>query len=241
MKKIIILLFAIIIASVSAFANPVFEKDIIKTSEGDLEITFIGHASMMMKWHEKIIHIDPYSALADYNGLPKADLILITHHHRDHLDEKAINSIKTDKTEFILAEMCFNQLKYGKVMKNGDNTVYENVKIEAIPAYNIVHKRDTGELYHPKGEGNGYILTFGDKRVLIGGDTENTSEIKALEKIDYAFLPMNLPFTMTPEMVADAVKAFKPKVLYPYHYSNTDPNKLLELLKDIEIRIRKMQ
>ena len=114
-------------------------------------------------------------------------------------------------------------------------------KIEAIPAYNLVNKRENGQFFHPKGEGNGYVLTFGDKRIYIAGDTENTPEMKTLQNIDCAFLPMNLPYTMSSEMVADAVKAFKPKVLYPYHYGNTDTNQIIELLKDfkdIEVRIR---
>jgi len=115
--------------------------------------------------------------------------------------------------------------------------------IKAVPAYNLVHKRDTGQPYHPKGDGNGYLITFGDKNVYVAGDSENIPEMKALKGIDIAFLPMNLPFTMTPEMVADAVLAFKPKILYPYHFGETDTPKLLALLKDsgIEVRIRKMK
>jgi L-ascorbate metabolism protein UlaG (beta-lactamase superfamily) len=120
----------------------------------------------------------------------------------------------------------------------------EGIEVEAVPAYNIVHKRDDGQFWHPKGEGNGYVLTIGDKRVYIAGDTENTPEMKALEDIDVAFLPMNLPYTMTPEMVADAAAAFQPKILYPYHFGKTDTSRLLELLADnadIEVRIRKME
>jgi L-ascorbate metabolism protein UlaG (beta-lactamase superfamily) len=104
--------------------------------------------------------------------------------------------------------------------------------------------RSEGKPFHPKGEGNGYVITFGEKRVYVAGDTENIPEMKKLEKIDIAFLPMNLPYTMTPEMVADAAKAFKPKLLYPYHYGETDTSRILELLKDtkkIEVRIRKMK
>ena len=129
-------------------------------------------------------------------------------------------------------------------MKNGDVKTVEGFKIEAVPAYNIVHTRDGKNPFHPKGVGNGYIITFGDKRVYVAGDTENTPEMKALKGIDIAFLPMNLPYTMTPEMVADAAKAFRPKILYPYHYGETDTSKLVDLLKndkDIEVRIRKMQ
>ena len=129
-------------------------------------------------------------------------------------------------------------------MHNGDVKTVLGVKIEAVPAYNIVHLRSGNTPYHPKGVGNGYVMTFGDKRVYVAGDTENTPEMKKLKDIDIAFLPMNLPYTMTPEMVADAAKAFKPKILYPYHFGRTDTNQLVELLKDskdIEVRIRKME
>ena len=130
------------------------------------------------------------------------------------------------------------------IMKNGDTKTVLGVKIHAVPAYNQVHKRKNGQPFHPEGVGNGYILTFGNKRVYIAGDTENTPEMKALKNIDIAFLPMNLPYTMTPEMVADAAKAFQPKILYPYHYGKTDPQKLVDLLKNepgIEIRIRRLR
>ena len=129
-------------------------------------------------------------------------------------------------------------------MKNGDTKTVGGLKIEAVPAYNIVHKRDTGQPFHPKDVGNGYIITFGDKKVYVAGDTENIPEMKAIKNIDVAFLPMNLPYTMTPEMVADAAKTIKPKVLYPYHFGETDTSKIIALLKDtpeIEIRIRNMK
>jgi L-ascorbate metabolism protein UlaG (beta-lactamase superfamily) len=126
-------------------------------------------------------------------------------------------------------------------MNNGDIKTIEGLKIEAVPAYNLVHMRSEGVPFHPKGVGNGYVITFGDKRVYVAGDTENTPEMKKLKDIDIAFLPMNLPYTMTPEMVADASKAFKPKILYPYHYGKTDTSKIVELLKDeqdMKVRIR---
>ena len=126
-------------------------------------------------------------------------------------------------------------------MRNGDETTAAGYHIEAVPAYNIVHTRSEGQPYHPKGNGNGYIITFGDTRVYVAGDTENTPEVKALKDIDIAFLPMNLPYTMTPEMVADAAKAFRPKVLYPYHFGDTDTNELVELMageEGIEVRVR---
>jgi L-ascorbate metabolism protein UlaG (beta-lactamase superfamily) len=144
----------------------------------------------------------------------------------------------------ILTHALAKQVEGGIVMNNGDVRSIEGLKIEAIAAYNVVQKRGDGTPFHPKGTGNGYVITFGDKKVYVAGDTENIPEMKALKDIDVAFLPMNLPFTMTPEMVANAANAFKPKILYPYHYGDTDPSRLVELLKDtkgIEVRIRKMK
>jgi L-ascorbate metabolism protein UlaG (beta-lactamase superfamily) len=152
--------------------------------------------------------------------------------------------VRTEKTVVVLTETCAKQLQGGIVMMNGDVKTVGGLKIEAVPAYNIVHKRDTGQPFHPRGVGNGYIITFGDKRVYVAGDTENVPEMKDLKKIDIAFLPMNLPYTMTPEMVAEAAKAFKPKILYPYHFGETDTSKLVNLLKgtpEIEVRIRNMK
>jgi sugar lactone lactonase YvrE/L-ascorbate metabolism protein UlaG (beta-lactamase superfamily) len=220
-----------------------FEQDIIKTSAGDLKITFIGHATLMFAFGGKTIHVDPVSAEADYTDMPKADIILVTHEHGDHLDTKVIKMLRKEGTQIVLTKACAERIE-GIVMANGDVKTVDSLKIEAVPAYNIVHERSAGNPFHPKGRGNGYIITFGDKRVYIAGDTENTPEMKQLKNIDVAFLPMNLPYTMAPEMVADAAKAFKPKILYPYHYGQTDPNKLVELLKDtkgIEVRIRKMR
>jgi L-ascorbate metabolism protein UlaG (beta-lactamase superfamily) len=233
-----------LIMVISAFAQKEFETDIIKTSAGDLKITFIGHGTLMFNFGEKVIHVDPYSTLADYNILPKADLILLTHEHRDHLDLKALNMVRTEKTMVVLTENCAKQLQGGMVMMNGDVKTVEGFKIEAVPAYNIVHKRDTGQPFHPRGVGNGYIIIFGDKRVYIAGDTENVPEMKGLKNIDIAFLPMNFPPTMTSEMVADAAKAFKPKILYPYHFGETDTSRVVNLLKgtpEIEVRIRNMK
>jgi L-ascorbate metabolism protein UlaG (beta-lactamase superfamily) len=228
----------------AAQAGGDFKSDILKTSEGNLEINFLGHASLMFGFQGKIIYVDPFSGMADYSKLPKADMILLTHHHRDHMDPKALESIRTQKTIWVLTQACAEKIKGGTVMKNGDTTTIGGLKIEAIPAYNLAHMRSEGVPYHPKGIGNGYVITFGDKRVYVAGDTENTPEMKALKDIDCAFLPMNLPYTMTPAMVADAAIAFKPKVLYPYHYDfgDTDTSKLVELMKDtteIDTRIWK--
>ena len=220
-----------------------FEADVIQTSAGDLMITFIGHGTLMFTYQGKNIHIDPYSKVADFAQLPKADIVLITHEHGDHLDPEALANVRTDETKVVLTEICAQQVEGGTVMRNGDAHTIDGVTIEAVPAYNIVHKRENGQPFHPKGVGNGYIVTFGDTRVYVAGDTENTSEMKGLQDIDCAFLPMNLPYTMTPEMVADAAKVFRPKILYPYHYGNTDTSRLEELLggeEGIEVRIRNL-
>ena len=221
-----------------------FEKDIVTTSKGNLEITFIGHGSLMFTYKGIVIQVDPFSRLADYASFPKANLILITHDHRDHLDPGALENVRTDRTTLILTETCDATVSGGIVMKNGDVETVGGLTIEAIPAYNLVHMRGEGVPYHPKGIGNGYVITLGDKRVYVAGDTENIPEMKNLKNIDYAFLPMNLPYTMTPEMVADAAKAFKPKVLFPYHFGDTDTTQLVELMKDmpeVEVRVRNMK
>ncbi|MFC2108358.1 MBL fold metallo-hydrolase [Candidatus Bipolaricaulota bacterium] len=224
-------------------ATKEFETDVIQTSAGDLEITFLGHGSLMFTFGEKVIHIDPFSRVADYSILPKADLILITHEHRDHLDSEALASILTGNTDIVLTELCDQQIEGGIVMRNGDMSVVGGLPIEAVPAYNLFHARESGDPFHPCGDGNGYVITFGDTRVYVAGDSENTPEMMRLEDIDIAFLPMNLPYTMSPEMVADAAIAMKLQILYPYHFGSTDTSELVELLKnqpEIEIRIRSM-
>jgi L-ascorbate metabolism protein UlaG (beta-lactamase superfamily) len=220
------------------------QEDVVRTSGGDLKITAITHATLMFTYGGKVIHVDPVSSATDYSKLPKADLVLVAHEHGDHLDPRAIEAVSTEKTVVVASSSCVKALPKATIMNNGETDTFAGFKIEAVPAYNIVSKRPDGVLYHPKGSGNGYIITFGDKRVYVAGDTENTPEVKALQQIGVAFLPMNLPYTMTPVMAADAAKAMQPKVLYPYHYSGTDPLVLVDLLKDqqgIEVRIRDLR
>ena len=219
------------------------EKDSFQTTEGDLGITFIGHGTLMFSFQGQVIYVDPYTEIADFSKLPTADIILLTHEHADHLDIEAIDLIKKEKTLIIQTEECLEKTGMGMVMKNGDKENLEDITIEAVPAYNIEHKRENGQPFHPKGAGNGYILTFAGLRVYVAGDTEDIPEMADIKDIDIAFLPMNLPFTMTPEMVAEAAKMIKPKILYPYHFGDSDTSQITELLKDqkdIEVRIRKM-
>ena len=215
-----------------------FQQDVIRTSAGDLEITFIGHGTLMFRFNGKVIHVDPVGREADYTKLPKADLILVTHEHGDHFDVAVLKLLRTGDTSLIISESCTKEITGGIVMKNGDTRTVQGLKVEAVPAYNIVHMRSNGTPYHPRGVGNGYILTFGDTRVYIAGDTENIPEMKHFPAIGIAFLPMNLPYTMSPEMVNDAARTLNPKILYPYHYGNTDTSKIVDLLKDTEINVR---
>ncbi len=221
-----------------------FQTDTIRTASGTLSMTFIGHGTLMFSFNGRTIHIDPVGEYADYASLPDADLILVTHHHGDHLDPDAIAKIMQAGTQVICTESCLERLPDAIAMKNGDTRDVLGLSVEAVPAYNIIHKRGNGEPYHPKGVGNGYVIRFGDKKIYVAGDTENIPEMAGLKGICCAFLPMNLPYTMTPEMVSQAVRIFHPAILYPYHYGNTDVNKLLELMQDdpsCEVRIRNLQ
>ena len=238
-------LFFILIAALAAALQTAdarkIEKDVFSTPSGDLSIYFIGHGSLMFEFSGKTVHVDPWSRLADYGSLPKADLILITHHHPDHLDSGAVAAVSNDGTRIMLTGAAYEILKKGTVMKNGDTVTVEGIRIQAVPAYNTTAGRDQ---FHPKGRDNGYIITVAGKRIYIAGDTENIPEMATFKNIDIAFLPMNQPYTMLPEQVADAVKMIHPRILYPYHYGDTDVSKLEKLLsgiKDVEVRVRQLR
>jgi L-ascorbate metabolism protein UlaG (beta-lactamase superfamily) len=236
MKSILsIMTLTLLFAGVSAQE---YEKDKFTTDKGELEITFIGHGTLMMTFNNKVIYIDPVSMFGDFSKMPKADLILITHEHPDHLDSKTIELLTKENTSVILTEVCAKSLGKGDIMANGDVKDLPGITVTAVPAYN------PGKAFHPKGNGNGYVLQFGNKKVYVAGDTEYIPEMAELKNIDIAFLPMNLPYTMSPEQVAEAAKVIRPKILYPYHFGETNTDELLALLKDeknIEVRIRKLK
>lgn len=220
------------------------QEDVIPTSAGDLTITFVGHGTVMFRHGGKVIHVDPVSREADYSMMPKADLILITHEHGDHLDTAAVELLRKDGTQVVVSPSCEGRVQRATVMRNGESREVSGFRVEALPAYNLVHTRAGGIPYHPRGNGNGYLITFADVRVYVAGDTENTPEMMALRDIAVAFLPMNLPYTMTPEMVADAARSIRPRILYPYHFGQTDPQVLVRLLAGeagIEVRVREMR
>lgn len=243
MRMHLVLLAPLLVGGSAATAGGL-AQDTIPTAGGTLEVTFVGHGSLIFTWHGTVVHVDPYSKLADYATLPKAHLVLLTHAHRDHLDPPALAAVRTDRTVIIAAPACAGHVEGATIMPNGETRTVLGLTVEAVPAYNLVHMRSDGVPYHPKGEGNGYVLTFADSRVYVAGDTENTPEMKALRDVAVAFLPMNVPYTMTPEMVADAARAFRPRILYPYHFGDTDPQLVVALLageRGIEVRIRPMR
>ncbi len=207
--------------------------------EDTVAIHSIGHGSVMFEWNNMVIHVDPYSSVADYSQLPDADLIFVTHGHGDHYDLSAIGNIKKDSTIMVCNQEVKDLNTYTDttvVMNNGDSIEIKGIPVKAVPAYNF------DKAYHPKGVGNGYIFTFGEKNIYVAGDTENIPEMDNLGRIDIAFLPMNLPYTMTPEQAADAAIRINPDILYIYHFSNSDTAHLRSLLSDhenIEVRIGK--
>lgn len=226
-------------------SGKVLPADSIETARATLYITLLGHASLMLEYQGKIIYIDPYSAVIDFSKLPKADYIILTHEHPDHFDKSAINTIKKTGTKVMGTKVCNESLGYSDIIENGVKTAIENILIEAVPAYNIVNKTSDGNPYHPKGRGNGYIFNFDYTRIYVAGDTENIPEMDALKgTIDIAFLPKNLPYTMTDEMFVDAVKKIEPKILYPYHFSDFNEKGIRNKLGDnlnVEIRVRPMK
>jgi L-ascorbate metabolism protein UlaG (beta-lactamase superfamily) len=224
-------------------AHRTYEIDVLPTAAGDLQITFLGHGSLQFTFGALQVYVDPFGQVADYTHLPKADVILLTHEHFDHLDPAALGAVCTAKTALVMTEACVHKVQNGIVLRNGEERRFGGILVQAVPAYNVVHMRAPGQPFHPKGTGNGYVLTFANQRVYVAGDTENTPEMKALQGIDVAFLPVNLPYTMTLDMAADAARALRPAILYPYHFGDTPIARLVDLLKDergIEVRIRKM-
>jgi L-ascorbate metabolism protein UlaG (beta-lactamase superfamily) len=216
------------------------QPDTFSTPQGPLRITPIKHASLMLEFKGKVIHVDPWSQ-GDYSGLPKADLIVITDVHGDHMDPAKIKEIRKDNTVIVAPAAVAKTVTEANVIANGEQKTIEGIEIEAIPMYNLVRGPSEGKFFHDKGRGNGYVLTIGGARVYLSGDTECVPEIKALKNIDVAFITMNLPYTMPPEEAAECVKAFKPKVVYPYHYRNSDLTVFSNALKTengIEVRLR---
>jgi len=221
-------------AASAQMAHPVQTFD---TSAGAVKITPVYHASLEIEAGGKVIIVDPAKP-ANFAGLPQADLILITDIHGDHLDADLIKAESKAGTEIIAPAAVAKTVTTAKVIGNGEKTTWGAWTIEAIPMYNLTRGPAAGKLFHDKGRGNGYVLTYGGKRFYFSGDTENIPEMRALKNIDVAFVCMNLPYTMTAEEAAEAVKAFHPKVVIPYHYKGQDTAVFKKALDGTGIDVR---
>jgi len=209
------------------------------TSAGPVKITPLNHASTLIEAGGKVIYLDPAKPVK-FAGLPKADLILITDIHGDHMDPDSIKEISKGDTEIISSPAVAQTVTAAKPIANGETKTWQGWTIEAIPAYNLKRGPEPGKLFHDKGRGNGYVLTFGDKRFYFSGDTEGVPEMLALKNIDVAFVCMNLPYTMPPEEAADAVIAFHPKIVIPYHYRGSDISVFRKKVEAAGIQMRVM-
>ncbi|SCY22396.1 MBL fold metallo-hydrolase [Paracoccus tibetensis] len=198
---------------------------------GEVVIHPIQHASMVLETPAGVIYVDPVEGADRYADLPAPDAILLTHEHGDHFDTDTLNDLA--EAPMIVNQAVFDQLPEemqarATVMANGDSGDILGAEIEAIPAYNTTEDRLQ---FHPEGRDNGYVLTVGGMRFLIAGDTEDTPELRALTDIHVAFLPMNLPYTMTVEQAAEAVAAFQPDIVYPYHFGDSDLEEFARLVE----------
>ena len=219
------------------------DGDRIATSDGDLVVHPINHATFVMGWKEKTIYADPVGGERGFDGMPRPDLILVTDIHGDHLNTATLDAVAGEKTTIVapaaVAEKLPEKLrKQTTVLANGETKSVAGISLEAVPMYNLTAERLK---FHNKGRGNGYVIMLGGKRVYLSGDTEDIPEMRALKNIDVAFVCMNLPFTMTEEQAASAVREFKPKIVYPYHYRGSNTEKFKKLVGEdsaVEVRLR---
>jgi L-ascorbate metabolism protein UlaG (beta-lactamase superfamily) len=226
--------------------------DRIPAANGDLIVHPVEHATLVIQWAKTTIYVDPVGGPAAFAELPRPELILITDIHADHFDLETLQGIlfPDGKARIVapkaVAEKLPESLRGGKtaILAAGEKVEVAGVVVEAVPAYNTTPQR---QKFHPKGRGNGYLLQLGGKRLYVAGDTEDTPEMRKLQNVDVAFLPMNLPYTMSIEQAADAVRAFKPKIVYPYHFRSADGKKadlaqfekLVGRDSGVEVRLRR--
>jgi L-ascorbate metabolism protein UlaG (beta-lactamase superfamily) len=216
-------------------------QNTVPATGGDITITAFQHASLQLEHAGKVIQIDP--AQGDLSKAKPGDLVIVTDIHGDHLNPDLIGKVRKSGAPVVMPEAVKAQVADKvaapvEVMANGQTRTIAGVSIETVPMYNLQRGPAAGQLFHTKGRGNGYVLTLGGKRVYIAGDTECVPEIKALKNIDVAFMPMNLPYTMPPSEAADCVKAFKPKIVYPYHFQGQKPEEFADALKGSGIEVR---
>ena len=214
--------------------------DRVTTEYGDLIVHPINHATFVLGWNDKTIYIDPVGGGDRFDGLPRPDVVLITDIHGDHLDADTLRAVVGDATDIVAPHAVAEELPEGlkdKVTElvNGETIPVAGLSVEAVPMYNLTEDRLK---FHTRGRGNGYVVTLGEKRVYISGDTEDIPEMRSLKNIDVAFVCFNLPYTMTAEQAASAVREFRPRIVYPYHFRGSDVNEFTRLVGDAsEVRI----
>jgi L-ascorbate metabolism protein UlaG (beta-lactamase superfamily) len=235
MKAIVILVSVLL--PLLAFGYSAKDTQTFSTSAGPVKITPLYHASTLIEAGGKTIYLDPAKP-ANLTRLPKADLIIITDIHPDHMDPASIAELSKPGTEILASPAVGKTVTAAKPISNGETKTWQDWTIEAVPAYNLKRGPSPGKLFHDKGRGNGYVLTYGGKRFYFSGDTENVPEMRNLKNIDVAFVCMNLPYTMPPEEAAEAVKAFHPKVVIPYHYRGSDLTVFQKALQGTGIEVR---
>jgi len=235
-----ILIAACLVFSFFVIAHGAAQTQEFSTSAGTVKITPLNHASTLIEASGKTIYLDPAKPVK-FAGMAKADLILITDIHGDHMDPDSIKDVSKNGTEIFAPPAVVATVTAGKPIANGETKTWGGWTIEAIPAYNLKRGPSEGKLFHDKGRGNGYVLTYGGKRFYFSGDTEGVPEMRALKNIDVAFVCMNLPYIMPPEEAAEAVKAFHPKIVIPYHYRGSDLSVLQKGLEGTGIEVRLLE
>ena len=216
------------------------------TDAGTLKITPLGHSSVRLELAGTVIHVDPWSQVADYSQQPDADWVLVTHEHSDHLDPGAIAEIATPNTRYLMDKRTAEAsgLEGVTLVENGDTLTVGDFTVTAVPAYNVVRERDNGQKYHPKGWYNGFVLTVGDFKLHLAGDTECIPEFSKLAVFDdltVSFLPINLPYTMPPEEAAACYRTLSPEVAVPYHQGDFDPQLVADRLADTDIDVKVLE
>jgi L-ascorbate metabolism protein UlaG (beta-lactamase superfamily) len=237
LKIVAALLFFMSVFAAQAGAQNARPVQTFDTSAGPIKITPIFHASLLIEAAGKAIYVDPAKP-GNFTGLPPADLILITDIHPDHMDPGSIAAITKPGTQIMAPSAVVKTVTSAGPISNGETKTWGGWTIEAVPMYNLKRGPSPGTLYHDKGRGNGYVLTYGGKRFYFSGDTEGIPEMRALKNIDVAFVCMNLPYTMPPDEAADAVKAFHPRIVIPYHYRGSDLSVFEKGLQGTGIEIR---
>jgi L-ascorbate metabolism protein UlaG (beta-lactamase superfamily) len=236
----LILAFTCAISMLASLAYSQNSTQTFETSSGPVKITSLFHASTLIEAGGKAIYLDPAKP-AKFEGHPKADLILITDIHGDHMDPASVADVSKPGTEILAAPAVVATVTTAEPIANGETKSMLGWTIEAIPAYNLKRGPAPGKLFHDKGRGNGYVLTYGGKMFYFSGDTEGVPEMRALKNIDVAFVCMNLPYTMPPDEAADAVKAFHPKIVIPYHYRGSDLAIFQKALEGTGIEVRLLE